>query len=205
MENTYLVWIDGGTECVLIDPGLQPKKILNALTQLKLSPALILLTHGHADHIGGNWELKRHWPSLPIVIGVGDAPMLSDPMANLSGLTGSSVTSPPADQLVRDQERFSALGLNWLVREIPGHSPGHVVYILEELSTPVVFGGDVLFESSIGRTDFPGGNLQLLLSGIREKLFCLPEQTIVYPGHGGTTTIGIEQKTNPYCRIQGNE
>ncbi len=199
MENSLIVWREGRSDCVIVDPGFEPGKIIRLVEQAALTPALILLTHGHADHIAGNAALKQHWPAVPLVIGVGDAPLLTDPVANLSGLAGAPITSPPADSTLGDGEEFDAAGMSFLVREIPGHSPGHVVYIVQDIAPLVVLGGDVLFEGSIGRTDFPGGSLKLLLSGIREKLFCLPDDTVVYPGHGSQTTIGTERETNPYC------
>jgi hydroxyacylglutathione hydrolase len=205
MENTLVVSLEGRTDCVVVDPGLEPAKILRHLEQTGLEPVLFLLTHGHSDHIGGNAELKKRWPSVPLVIGVGDAPMLTDPVLNLSALAGFPIISPPADQVVHELEEYSAAGMKFLVREIPGHSPGHVVYIVQGLSPLVVLGGDVLFEGSVGRTDFPGGSMRLLLSGIREKLFCLPDDTLVYPGHGSRTTIGSEKRTNPYCRKDADE
>lgn len=205
MENTLVVSLEGRKDCIVVDPGLEPTKILRHLAQTGLEPVLFLLTHGHSDHIGGNAELKKRWPNVPLVIGAGDAPMLTDPVLNLSALAGFPIVSPPADQVVHELEEHSAAGLKFLVREIPGHSPGHVVYIVQNTSPLVVLGGDVLFEGSIGRTDFPGGNLDLLLSGIREKLFCLPADTIVYPGHGSKTTIGVERRTNPYCGENAEE
>ncbi|MDB5386572.1 MAG: putative metallo-hydrolase [Planctomycetaceae bacterium] len=205
MENTLIVSKEGRTDCVVVDPGLEPGKILQHLELTGLEPALFLLTHGHSDHIGGNTAMKKRWPSVPLVIGAGDAPMLTDPILNLSGLAGFPIVSPPADRVVRDLEEFTAAGLTFQVREIPGHSPGHVVYLVQNTSPLVVLGGDVLFEGSIGRTDFPGGSLRVLLSGIREKLYCLPDDTIVYPGHGATTTIGSERRTNPYCGENAGE
>jgi hydroxyacylglutathione hydrolase len=205
MENTLVVSLAGRKDCIVLDPGLEPAKILRHLEQSGLEPVLFLLTHGHSDHIGGNAALKKRWPNVPLVIGEGDAKLLTDPVLNLSSLAGFPIISPPADQLVHDQEEFTAAGLTFRVREIPGHSPGHVVYIIQNESPPIVLGGDVLFDGSIGRTDFPGGSLPLLLSGIREKLFCLPDETIVYPGHGGTTTIGKERRTNPYCGGRADE
>lgn len=199
MENTLIVRREGAVECVVVDPGFEPQRIFVALERLKLTPVLILLTHGHADHIAGNAALKRRWPTLPIVIGERDAVMLTDAVANLSGLAGIAVTSPPADRLVREGDIVEAAGLRCEVLDIPGHSPGHVVYVLKDESPVIVLGGDVLFEGSIGRTDFPGGDLDLLVSGIRRKLFTLPDDTQVYPGHGETTTIGVERRTNPFC------
>ena len=165
----------------------------------KLTPAVILLTHGHVDHIAGNRDLRRVWPELPILIGTGDAVMLTDPRANLSALGGEAVTSPPADRLLVEGDRVDEAGIALDVLDLPGHSPGHIVYVWRGDSPNVVLGGDVLFQGSIGRSDFPGGSHALLVGGIRKKLFALPDETIVYPGHGDPTTVGWEKRTNPFC------
>ncbi len=107
------------------------------------------------------------------------------------------VVSPPADQLVVEGDALDLAGVPLEVREIPGHSPGHVVFI-HRASPILVFGGDVLFRGSVGRTDFPGGNAEQLFEGIRGKLFTLPDDTVVYPGHGPVTTTGFEKNTNPF-------
>jgi hydroxyacylglutathione hydrolase len=197
-ENTYIAWRDGQGQCVVFDPGLEPDRIFEALERYHLAPAAILNTHGHSDHIAGNAALKQRWSNCPLVIGVNETPKLSDPMQNLSGLFGLELTSPPADHTVAEGDQYSIAGFEFLVREIPGHSSGHVVFIAQRERPIVVFGGDVLFAGSIGRTDFPDGDFEALARGIREKLYTLPDDTIVLPGHGEPTTIGREKRSNPF-------
>jgi hydroxyacylglutathione hydrolase len=196
-ENTYVVWRPGSTECVVIDPGLEPDLIADCLREEGLTVKAILNTHGHADHIGGNAAMKQLAPDAPLLIGTGDARMLVDSEANLSALFGLPITSPPADRTVTEGDTIEAAGFTFRVLDIPGHSPGHVVFIHE--GAPMrVFGGDVLFRGSIGRYDFPGSDGRLLLDGIHRKLFPLPDDTVVYPGHGPVTTVGHEKATNPF-------
>jgi glyoxylase-like metal-dependent hydrolase (beta-lactamase superfamily II) len=202
MENTWIVRLAGRLECVVVDPGFQPQQIVRFLKANNLQPELILLTHGHVDHIAGNAEMKRNWPELPIVIGVNDEPMLADPDLNFSTMGGLPITSPPADRLLREGDVVDAAGMQFDVFDIPGHSPGHVVYLLRSQSPRIMLGGDVLFEGSIGRCDMAGGNQRLLVQGIREKLFTLPDDTRVYPGHGDVITTGEERRTNPFCGEQ---
>jgi len=197
-ENSYVVWREGERTCLVFDPGFEPELIFGELDRYQLAPAAILNTHGHSDHIAGNAAMKERWPDCPLVIGEHEIAKLSDPMQNLSGLFGLALTSPAADQAVSDNEQYSVAGFEFLVREIPGHSSGHVVFIAQREQPLVVFGGDVLFAGSIGRTDFPDGDFELLARGIREKLYRLPDDTIVYPGHGEPTTIGREKRTNPF-------
>jgi hydroxyacylglutathione hydrolase len=195
-ENTYIAWRQGRSDAIVVDPGFEPDAVLDRLRAEGLTAVMILNTHGHVDHIAGNEALKAAFPDAPLVIGAGDAAMLTDPMLNLSGLAGLPVTSPPADRTVREGNVVEVAGLRLEVLDIPGHSPGHVVFVLRD--GPVVFGGDVLFAGSIGRTDFPGGDLDQLLNGIRAKLWPLPDATAVYPGHGPATTVGDEKRTNPF-------
>jgi hydroxyacylglutathione hydrolase len=197
-ENTYIIRIEGRDDCLIVDPGLEPEEIIEQIEAERLQPAAILNTHGHGDHIGGNAALKERWPECPLVIGAAEAAKLTNPKLNLSAMFGTGVISPPADVLLSDGETFSAAGFNLEVREIPGHSSGHVVYLCREHSPPLVFVGDVIFAGSIGRTDFPDGDHRQLILGIRSKLFTLPEKTILLPGHGPATTVGEEQRSNPF-------
>lgn len=197
-ENTYVAHLDGRNDCVVFDPGFEPDEILAYLDEHALTPAALLITHGHSDHIAGNTRLKERFPDCPIVIGHGDAAKLTDPKRNLSGAFGASLLSPPADVLVREGETYSAAGMDFEVREIPGHSIGHVVFIWHGQTPKLVFGGDVLFAGSIGRTDFPDGSFADLATNIKSKLFTLPDETQVLPGHGPLTTIGHEKRENPF-------
>jgi glyoxylase-like metal-dependent hydrolase (beta-lactamase superfamily II) len=197
-ENTYVVWRQGRSDALVIDPGLEPERILDCLRDNGLTVAAVLNTHGHADHIAGNRVLKKAFPQAPLLIGEHDEVMLADAFANLSALFGAPLTSPPADRTVKEGDVLELAGLALEVRFIPGHSPGHVVFVAHDVRPVRVFGGDVLFRGSIGRYDFPGGDGALLLDGIRKKLFDLPDDTVVYPGHGPTTTTGVEKESNPY-------
>ncbi|MBA4066263.1 MAG: MBL fold metallo-hydrolase [Isosphaera sp.] len=199
-ENSYLVWRDGSAEAFVIDPGFEPDLIRDALADRNLALAAIVCTHGHVDHIAGNADLKEAFPAAPIVIGSGDAAFLTDPVVNMSAAFGFDVTSPPADKLVNEGDRVTAAGIELEVFDVPGHSPGHVVYLVRESKPWVVLGGDVLFRGSVGRVDFPGGSMEVLRAGIKRVLWPLPPDTVVYPGHGPVTTVGHEKRTNPYVR-----
>jgi glyoxylase-like metal-dependent hydrolase (beta-lactamase superfamily II) len=199
-ENTYIVWIKGDSRAVVIDPGLQPGEILAVLDDLQLELQAIWLTHGHADHIGGNAALKRRFPDIPILIHPFDEPKLTDPWQNLSAQFGLELISPPADRLINEGEVLEVGGIKWRVAHLPGHCAGHVVFISEGLEPTVVLAGDTLFHGSVGRTDFPDGDPPALLRGIREKLYTLPDSTIILPGHGEMTTVGEEKVSNPYVQ-----
>lgn len=200
-ENTYVVHFGDNNDCIVIDPGLEPEKILDFLSSANLIPVAILNTHGHSDHIGGNESLKEKWSDIPLAIGRGDAVKLTDPQQNLSAPFGLPFVSPPADRLLDEGEVLDYAGIELEVLDTPGHSAGHVVFVCKSVSPHVVFGGDVLFRGSIGRTDFPDGSFDDLKASIHDKLFPLPDDTIVLPGHGPATTIGEEKRGNPYVGL----
>jgi len=200
-ESAYVARLEGRNDCLVIDPGLEPEKIITFLEQEGLTPAAILNTHGHSDHIGGNAALKQRWPDCLVVIGTADAPKLTDPNQNLSSMFGAHLVSPPADVTVEDGDTYSAAGFDLRVLGIPGHSAGHVVFLHEANDPPIAFVGDVIFSGSIGRTDFPDGDFEQLQTGIHTKLFTLPDKTLLLPGHGPTTTVEQEKYSNPFVGL----
>ena len=197
-ENTYVFSRRGSPECLVVDPGFEPAAVINWIDKHGLTPVAILLTHGHSDHIAGNAALRERWPSLPILIGRDDATKLTDPAGNLSGAFGLALVSPPADRTLDDGDILELAGFVLTVIAIPGHSRGHVVFRTDGTSPRLVFGGDVLFLEGIGRTDFPDGDFAALAAGIREGLYTLPDDTVVFPGHGDSTTVGHERRYNPF-------
>lgn len=195
-ENTYIVRKPDSSDCLVVDPGLEPHKILDFLKQNQLTPVAILNTHGHSDHIGGNADLKKTYPDAPLIIGRGDAEKLTDPQKNLSAGFGLALISPPADQVVDEGDVLDLAGIKLEVRDAPGHSIGHVVFVIHDAKA--ILGGDVLFAGSIGRTDFFDGDFGALRDAIHNKLFTLPGDFVVYPGHGPETTIADEIAENPF-------
>lgn len=197
-ENCYLVFRKGSSDCVVIDPGFNAAGILEKLNADSLTPAAVLCTHGHLDHVFGITELKNNWPDVPVYIGRLDADKLTDPRGNMSANFNVPFTVPAADVLLEDGSLVQAAGLKFKVCLIPGHSAGHVAYILEESDPCLIFSGDVLFRGGIGRTDFYDGDGPALIRGIKNIILTQPESAIVYTGHGPATTVGQERVYNPY-------
>jgi hydroxyacylglutathione hydrolase len=187
---------DAAQDCLIIDPGLEAGELLEFLDGQKLNPLAVVLTHGHIDHIAGVTALRNRFPETRLYIHKLDAEMLTEPMINLSTMTGGAFTTEPEDVSLQEGDVIDLAGIKLLVLHTPGHTPGGIS--LYSKQDGVVFVGDTLFADSIGRTDFPGGSMSQLLASVREKLFTLPEETKVYPGHGPATTIAAEKEHNPF-------
>ncbi|MHB1404240.1 MAG: MBL fold metallo-hydrolase, partial [Desulfitobacteriaceae bacterium] len=168
-------------------------KIYRWILEKELKVEYILLTHGHADHIGAVDELKELL-GAKVGIHAADADMLTDERQNLSSYFAPVIKMQPADLLLHDGQELKVGDEKITVLTTPGHSRGSVAFF----TTDGVISGDTLFAGSIGRTDFPGGSLEQLLQGVEQKLLVLPDDTPVYPGHGEATTIGTEKKNNPF-------
>jgi glyoxylase-like metal-dependent hydrolase (beta-lactamase superfamily II) len=187
-------------EAMIVDAPDGAERLVDFVRTAGVRPAVLVNTHGHADHIQGNALLKQTWPEMTLAIGQADAPLLVHPMKNLSPLLGAWVKSPEADRLLADGDRVTVGQAAFEVLVTPGHSKGSIsLYAAEGPDgRPVVFCGDVLFAGGIGRSDLPGQSGETLMTSIRERLLALPEETVVYPGHGPATTLGEEIRTNPW-------
>ena len=196
--NCYCVRKDDtASDCLIIDPGLGAEPLVQQVQQHDYTPTDILLTHGHADHLGGVEALRESWPDVTVAIHSDDAGMLSDPTLNLSLMAGSMVQARPADVILdAAATTYQAAGLRFQVLHTPGHTPGGIC--LYNADEDVLFCGDTIFAGSVGRSDFPGGSHEQLIEAIQKKLLILPEETTVYPGHGPATTIGNEKQYNPF-------
>lgn len=191
--NCYLVFDDQTKEGVIIDPADNGALILNQCRELEVMPKAVLLTHGHFDHICAVPDLVRAF-QLPVYAGKGEEELLRDPSKNLSSAYGAGVSLKNVEFL-DNGDTVSLLGREWQVIATPGHTGGSVCYYLKE--DKVLFSGDTLFCESYGRTDFPTGSERELISSVVDKLFVLPEDVNVYPGHESQTTIGHEKNYNP--------
>ena len=192
--NCYLVYDEGTKAAVVVDPADNGAYILNRCRELGIEPQAILLTHGHFDHILAAADVRRAF-GIKIYVSEKEDAMLADASLNLSGDMGSDVTVLHGDVLLHDGDELELIGRHWKVLETPGHTSGSVCYYIPE--EDVVFAGDTLFCESYGRTDLPTGSSSQLVRSILDKLFVLPEDTMVYPGHGEATVIGSEKKFNP--------
>lgn len=191
-ENAYVVGDDAA--CAVVDPGAEAPRILEAVGGRRV--VAIVLTHGHADHIGALDEIRAA-TGAEVWCPEADAAYLADPALNLSGMFGAPFTVRPAERLYRDGDAVGAPPVVFRAIHTPGHTPGSSCLAHEG---GFVLAGDTLFAGSVGRTDFPGGDAAMLVRSIRERLLPLPDETAVHPGHGPATTIGTERRFNPFLR-----
>jgi hydroxyacylglutathione hydrolase len=195
MVNCYLVGCETTGDAMIIDPGDMGDMVLARARELNLQVKHIINTHGHADHIKDNGLIKDR-TGAPIWIHKLDAPMLPVPNHNLSAFFGFSISSPPADKFLEDGQIFKLGAILFKIIHTPGHSPGGICL----LHNKTLFCGDTLFCESIGRTDLPGGDFDTLEQSIRNRIYTLDDDVIVYPGHGPTTSVGFEKHSNPFVR-----
>lgn len=189
---------DSAKDCLIVDTGLSPQPLIDHLQNGELNPVVVIYTHGHLDHTFGVKALRENWPNIKVAIHKDDADMLTDASKNLSAAMGMPLEFSPADIILNDGDQVDFAGVKFKVIHTPGHTPGGISLYSE--SEKLLFAGDTLFATSIGRTDFPGGNHDLLITSIRTKLLVLPDETKVYTGHGPETTIGQEKKFNPFIQ-----
>jgi glyoxylase-like metal-dependent hydrolase (beta-lactamase superfamily II) len=220
--NAWIVAPGGpGGECVLIDAPPEPRVILNRLRENGLRLVALLTTHGHVDHIGGIGEVVAHahdgmvtpagggggggGGGVPVHLHHADRQMLFDPVGTGGTLAQmldmESLRLPPPESVfgLDDGQQVNGAGMTFTALHTPGHTQGSVCFLLElDGEPPMLFSGDHLFAGSIGRTDLPGGSYEQLMVSMAEKILPLPDDVVVFPGHGGTTTVGQERRTNPF-------
>lgn len=200
-ENTYVLY-DDTKECIIIDPGCIEKYERDELAQFIETNHLIVKalinTHCHIDHVLGNAWVMKHF-QVPLWIHPIEAATLKsvEAYAPHYGFAGYETSQADAFLNEGDQVIFGKTVLD--IFFVPGHAPGHIA--LYNIQQKFVMGGDVLFKGSIGRTDLPGGDYKTLIDSIQHKMFSLPDDTVVYSGHGPNTHIGVEKRSNPYCAI----
>jgi len=200
-ENTYVV-SDETNEAVIIDPGCysrdEQRELVSYVEENHLTVKYILNTHGHVDHVLGNDFAKEKFKAPLVISKLEEATTRA--VKNYAPLYGfDAYRQAEPDQFLSEGDVVSFGNTSWKVLFLPGHSVGHIGFY--DAKEKIVISGDVLFAQSIGRTDLPGGNFETLINSIHRNLFILPDDVVVYPGHGQTTTIGEEKISNPFCAL----
>jgi hydroxyacylglutathione hydrolase len=197
--NCYIVAANAPSEsCWIIDASFESDVLVERVKAMKVRPDALILTHAHVDHIAGVDEVVRAFPGLRVFVHAAEKDWLADPVLNLSRPIGFDVTARGPDGLIKEGDVLTLGTDEWRVLHTPGHSPGGITLYNAKGAAAIV--GDTLFAGSIGRHDFPGSDFATLERSIKEKLYTLPEETRIYPGHGPASTIGREKRTNPFVR-----
>ncbi len=193
--NVYLVTNEETKETVVVDPAYFSKELKDVIAEQELKIVAMILTHGHFDHIMGIDMFQKEYGDVPVYVHEDDELTMRDPAINQSLAFGSKYAYVGA-QTVREGQVLSFAGMDFRVIHTPGHTPGGACYYMED--EKVLFSGDTLFRQSVGRTDFVKSSTSDLIRSIKDKLFVLPDEVLVYPGHMGETSIGFEKRYNPY-------
>ena len=197
-QNCSLVICEATKKAAIVDPGGEVERILNAVKNHNVTVDKIILTHGHLDHVGGTEALAKTL-NIPIIGPEKEDAFWLNELEQQSKMFGfPKATSFLPTQWLEEGDHVEVGNIKLSVLHIPGHTPGHIT-LFDAVSKQIIV-GDILFNGAVGRSDFPRGNHQQLISGIKQKLLTLPEETVVFPGHGPTTTIGREKMSNPYLR-----
>ncbi|MDO4788694.1 MAG: MBL fold metallo-hydrolase [Johnsonella sp.] len=200
--NAYIAYHGLSREAVIIDPAAEAKKIIDKIEELSLMPKAILLTHGHFDHIGAAEEVRRFF-NIPIYANEAEKELLESAEYNCAKMFTGEDLSINADIFLKDKEVFEMLGLQWEVIHTPGHTRGSCCYYIRE--EDLLFSGDTLFAGDYGRCDLYGGDHRAIIRSVLDKLFVLPDDTLVLPGHGGASRIERERKRNVLSVYIGRE
>lgn len=196
MTNTYILYDEGTMEGIVVDPSFSPEQYIRVLQEKKIRLSSIFLTHAHVDHMAGMNALRKAFPEAQMYMDKRDQGGLRNADMNLSAMFPSPTLVADADRWVRDGDIIHACGTSFQVIDTAGHTPGGISFYAPKEG--IVFTGDSLFQGSVGRTDFPGGDFKELIGNIRKNLFVLPDSTVVLSGHGDKTTIGEEKRNNPF-------
>jgi len=196
--NCLVLSPERGSEVFLVDPGFDVEQVLTWLAHRGKKPRAVLLTHAHLDHAYGAAAVVEAFPGTPVWLHPEDAPLFEN-LATQAALFGfPPPATVPGQPRLADFQELPLADEKLLVRHCPGHSPGHVVFIGEDGGEPWAVVGDVIFAGSVGRTDLWGGSFEALERSIRQVVYALADRTVLYPGHGPTTTVGEEKRSNPF-------